>query len=36
MKTDKQAYYIQILLANKLDECKRKCVEIVDKNIKTL
>ena len=33
---EKQAHHIQILLANKLDQCKEKEVEIVNEYIKTL
>jgi len=31
-----QAHYIQVLLANKLDQCKGKEIEAVDKHIKVL
>ena len=33
---ERQAHYIQVLLANKLDQYKGKRVEIVHKHIKTL
>ena len=31
-----QAHYIQVLLANELDQCKGKEIEAVDKHIKVL
>ena len=33
---EKQAYHIQVLMADKLDLYKGKSVEMVDENIKTL
>jgi len=33
---EKQAYHIQVLIADKLDLYKGKSVEMVDENIKTL
>lgn len=33
---EKQVYHIQVLMANKLDLYKRKSVEMVNENIKTL
>jgi len=33
---EQQAHYIQVLLANELDKCKGKEVEVVDKYIKVL
>jgi len=33
---EKQAHHIQVLLADKLDQCKERGVETVDKHVKML
>jgi len=33
---EQQAYYIQVLLANELNQCKRKRVKVTDEHIKVL